>query len=267
VPPREATPEALGDLYVKGIHDTLVPLAEVAEIRDGDGPAQIRREDRRRTLRVEVNLRGRDLLSWVEEARSHVEATVEFPDGYEVVWGGQFENFERATERLLIIVPLSLAIVFAMLVAMFNDLRYAVAVFSVVPFAMTGGFAGLLLRDLPFSIPAAVGFVALAGVAVLNGVVLTSQVRARFEEGLPLADAIVHGSTHTMRAVLTTGSVAALGFLPMALATSAGAEVQRPLATVVVFGIGFSTLITMFLLPGILRTLLPKTFKDTSTDD
>src|SRR5690606_108043 len=188
-----------------------------------------------------------------------VEQSVEFPAGYEIVWGGQFENFERATERLLIIVPLSLAIVFAMLVAMFNDLRYAVAVFSVVPFAMTGGFAGLLLRELPFSIPAAVGFVALAGVAVLNGVVLTSQVRERFEAGSSLGEAIVEGSKHTMRAVLTTGSVAALGFLPMALATSAGAEVQRPLATVVVFGIGFSTLITMFLLPGILRSLLPKT--------
>lgn len=266
VPPSAATPEALGDLYVEGAHGSVVPLAEVSDIREGDGPTQIRREDRQRTLRVEVNLRGRDLVSWVDEARKKVEDSVELPPGYEVVWGGQFENFERATKRLLIIVPLSLAIVFAMLVAMFGDMRYAIAVFSVVPFAMTGGFGGLLLRELPFSIPAAVGFVALAGVAVLNGVVLASQVRARVDEGMPIHDAIVHGSAHTMRAVLTTGSVAALGFLPMALASSAGAEVQRPLATVVVFGIGYSTLITMFLLPGILRTLLPRSAKDRDSD-
>lgn len=267
VPPSAATPEGLGDLFVEGVDGSLVPLAEVAEIRESDGPAQIRREDRRRTLRVEVNLRGRDLVSWVDEARAKVEDAVELPVGYRVVWGGQFENFERATKRLLVIVPLALVIVFAMLIAMFGDMRYAIAVFSVVPFAMTGGFGGLLMRDLPFSIPAAVGFVALAGVAVLNGVVLASQVRTRFEEGMSLQDAIVHGSQHTMRAVLTTGSVAALGFLPMALATGAGSEVQRPLATVVVFGIGYSTLITMFLLPGILRTVLPATRKVIEPDE
>lgn len=255
-PPQQATPEAIGDLLVESRGGGLVPLAELATIETTEGPAQIRHEDRQRTLRVEVNLRGRDLVSWVTEARQAVEQQVPRPSGYRMEWGGQFENFERASRRLAVIVPLSLAVVAAMLIAMFGDLRYAAAVFGVVPFATTGGLVGLLVRDLPFSIPAAVGFVALAGVAVLNGVVLASAIRRRHESGEPLPRALVEGSAHTMRAVITTGAVAALGFLPMALSTGAGAEVQRPLATVVVFGIGLSTLMTLFVLPGVLRIAL-----------
>jgi cobalt-zinc-cadmium resistance protein CzcA len=156
----------------------------------------------------------------------------------------------------MIVVPLSLALIFGMLLWNFRDIRYAVAVFAIVPFALTGGMVGLILRDMPFSIPAAVGFIALAGVAVLNGVVLATDVRHALEEGGRFDVAVTAGAVHTMRAVLTTGAVAALGFLPMALATGAGSEVQRPLATAVVFGIGASTLMTMFLLPAVLKLVL-----------
>ncbi|MBK6694947.1 MAG: efflux RND transporter permease subunit [Myxococcales bacterium] len=178
------------------------------------------------------------------------------PPGYEISWGGQFENFERAKKRLAVVVPMALVIIFGMLLWMFGETRYAVSVFVVVPFALVGGILGLVTRGLSFSIPAAVGFIALAGVSVLNGVVLASEVKRRFEHGATAWDATVEGSVHSMRAVLTTGAVAALGFLPMAIATGAGAEVQRPLATVVISGIFMSTALTMFLLPGLIEVAL-----------
>ena len=256
VPPSEATPANIGNLMVEAEGDRLVPLGEIAEIEIAEGPPQIRREDRRRTLRVDVNLRGRDLVSWVNEARAAVQVEVEEPTGYDIVWGGQFQNFERATARLAVIVPGALAIVLVMLFITFGDARFAMAVFTLVPLAAAGGVFGLAARGLPFSIPAAVGLVALAGVAVLNGVVLASAVKRELDAGASLDAAIIHGSAHTLRAVLTTGAVAALGFMPMAIATGAGAEVQRPLATVVVFGVGVSTLLSLFLLPGLLRMLV-----------
>ncbi len=256
VPPRAPVPEALGDLFVETDDGHRVPLSVVATITEAAGPAQIRRENRIRVVRVEVNLRGRDLLSWVTEAQQAVATNVVLPSNYEVQWSGQFENFERASKRLAVVVPIALALIFGMLLWNFGDVRYAIGVFAVVPFALTGGMVGLILRDMEFSIPAAVGFIALAGVAVLNGVVLATDVRHAIDEGHPFNEALAKGSVHTMRAVLTTGAVAALGFLPMALATGAGSEVQRPLATTVVFGIGASTLMTMFLLPAILKIIL-----------
>jgi cobalt-zinc-cadmium resistance protein CzcA len=256
VPPRVAAPEALGELFVEAAGGTLVPLSEVASIEQTEGPAQVRREDLRRTVRVEVNLRGRDLVSWVHEAQAKVSEQVPMASGYELTWGGQFENFERARARLSLVVPVALAIIFCMLLWMFHEARLALAVFAIVPFALTGGIFGLLLRGLTFSIPAAVGFIALAGVAVLNGVVIANEVRNKVGSGWPVFEAVRDGAVHTARAVLTTGAVAALGFLPMALATGAGAEVQRPLATVVVSGIAVSTLLTMFILPGLLSLLL-----------
>jgi cobalt-zinc-cadmium resistance protein CzcA len=252
-PPRTSSPEALGELFVEAAGGGTVPLSEVAKIEETEGPTQVRREALTRTVRVEVNLRGRDLVSWVGEARTRVSAQVKLPSGYDIHWGGQFENFQRAKKRLAVVVPMSLAIIFGMLLWMFQSARYAGAVFAVVPFALIGGILGLVGRGLSFSIPAAVGFIALAGVAVLNGVVMAADVKRRIESGAPLEDAIMLGATGTMRTVLTTGAVAAFGFIPMALATGAGAEVQRPLATVVVMGILVSTLLTMFVLPGVLR--------------
>jgi cobalt-zinc-cadmium resistance protein CzcA len=256
MPPSSPSPAALGGLFVEASGGSSVPLSDVAAITESEGPSQVRRVDLKRTVRVEVNLRGRDLVSWVDEARSKVQAKLRLPAGYTIEWGGQFENFERAKKRLAMVVPMALAIIFAMLLWMFQNARYAVAVFAVVPLALIGGILALAARGLPFSIPAAVGFIALAGVSVLNGVVLASEVKAKIAGGWPLREAILEGSTHTMRAVLTTGGVAAFGFLPMALAHGAGAEVQRPLATAVIGGIAFSTLLTMFLLPGLLQLLV-----------
>ncbi len=270
VPPRSTRVEAVGDLFIESVTGALIPLAELASIEEAEGPAQIRRVNRIRVVRVEVNLRGRDLLSWVNEAKAAVADKIFLPSGYTVEWGGQFENFERASKRLATVVPMSLGVIFVMLMWIFGDARYAAAVFAVVPFALTGGLVGLIIRDMSFSIPAAVGFIALAGVAVLNGVVLASEVREHIEKGEPFDEALRHGSVHTMRAVLTTGAVAAFGFMPMALATGAGSEVQRPLATVVVFGIGASTLMTMFLLPSVLKIAIRREQKapiPTTLDD
>ena len=255
-PLRTPTAEALGELFVEAADGATVPLSEVASITETEGASQIRHINLARTIRVEVNLRGRDLVSWVAEAQSKVDAQVNLPRDWKIEWGGQFANFERAKNRLGMVVPMALAIIFGMLLWMFQAPRYAIAVFAVVPFALTGGALGLVLRNISFSIPAAVGFIALAGVSVLNGVVLASAVREKLDSGWPLDEAILEGSTQTMRAVLTTGAVAAFGFLPMALATGAGAEVQRPLATVVICGILLSTALTLFLLPGVLRLAL-----------
>jgi heavy metal efflux system protein len=256
VPPRVPTTQGLGELFVATHEGRSVPLSELAAIEETEGPTQIRREGLTRTVRVEVNLRGRDLVSWVDEARQLVEAKVVRPTGYDITWGGQFENFERAKKRLALVVPMSLGIIFGMLFWMFGKVRYSVAVFGLVPLALIGGIFGLVARGLSFSIPAAVGFIALAGVSVLNGVVMSSDIKARIERGIEPALAIAGGAKHTMRAILCTGAVAAFGFLPMALATGAGAEVQRPLATVVISGILLSTLLTMFLLPGVLSMVL-----------
>ncbi|MDX2012691.1 MAG: efflux RND transporter permease subunit, partial [Myxococcaceae bacterium] len=171
-------------------------------------------------------------------------------------WGGQFENFERAQKRLAIVVPLALLIIFSMLVLTFGSVRLASAVFSLVPLALIGGVVGLVARGMTFSLPAAVGFIALAGVAVLNGIVMTTDVRKLVMEGVRVEDAVVRGAAHTLRAVLTTAAVAALGFAPMALSSGAGSEVQRPLATVVIFGIVGATVLMLVVFPGILLLAL-----------
>lgn len=196
------------------------------------------------------------MVSWVDEARRGVEQDVALQPAYRLQWGGQFENFERARERLTIVVPVVVAIIFAMLMWMFGNLRFALAVFALVPLSLCGGMVGLLVRGLSFSLPAAVGFIALGGIGVLNGVVMASELRERLHRGESLEPAIAESATTVFRAVLTTAAVAALGFLPMALATGSGAEVQRPLATVVVVGMLFGIPLTMFVFPGILRMAL-----------
>jgi heavy metal efflux system protein len=256
VPPSQPNAEALADLFVETEHGDTVPLAEVVSFDEGDGPSVVKRLDRERLIRVDANLRGRDLVSWVEEAKSKVAKAANLPTGYRLEWGGQFENFERASARLALVIPAVVAVILGMLFVMFRSLRPAFAVFLLVPFAATGGMLGLLARGMPFSLPAAVGFIALGGVSVLNGVVITTATRQAMVEGLPLDAAVVKGAAGSIRAVLTTAAVAGLGFLPMALSTSAGSEVQRPLATVVIVGIFFSTALTLLVLPGLLAMLL-----------
>jgi cobalt-zinc-cadmium resistance protein CzcA len=255
-PPAEATAAALGELFVETASGRSVPLREVVKLTEGDGPTSIRRQDRERTVRVDVNLRGRDLVSWVAEAKQIVARDVPLATGYRLEWGGQFENFERAQARLALFVPAVVVIIFGMLLWMFQSVRLAFGVFLMVPLSLVGGMLGLLARGMPFSLSAAVGFIALGGVAVLNGVVTASEVQRRLAAGESVDDAVSRGPATVVRAVLTTAAVAALGFLPMAIATSTGAELQRPLATVVIAGMFFGTAPTLAVLPGVLRIVL-----------
>jgi cobalt-zinc-cadmium resistance protein CzcA len=251
MPPTAADAASIGDLLVGGPNGMLVPLSQLAHIEQHEGPATILREGLERRVLVEANVRGRDLVSYSNDCKRRVAAAVKLPAGYHLEWAGQFANFNRAKDRLLLVVPMALGIIFGMLFLMFGELRSVAAVFACVPLALVGGIVGLRLRGMPFSLPAAVGFIALCGVAVLNGVVMASEVNRRraLGEHAPFLD----GAVAVMRPVLTTALVAAIGFFPMALSTHAGGEVQRPLATVVIGGILSSTLLGLVLLPVLLR--------------
>jgi cobalt-zinc-cadmium resistance protein CzcA len=230
-------------------------LGEVAALNLAPGPNQFSRENGKRLVIVTANVRDRDIGSFVAEAQQRVEQEVELPVGYWLNWGGIFEQLESASKRLAIVVPIALLIVFVLLYAMFSNLRDGLIVFSGVPFAMTGGVLALWLRDLPLSISAGVGFIALSGVAVLNGLVMISFIRSLREDGLDLDKAITQGALTRLRPILVTALVASLGFIPMAIATGTGAEVQRPLATVVIGGIWSSTLLTLLVLPVLYRLI------------
>ncbi|KWA19198.1 efflux RND transporter permease subunit [Burkholderia territorii] len=230
-----------------------VPLAELATIDVAPGPNQISREDGKRRVVVSANVRGRDVGSFVADAREQLQQDVRVPAGYWVSWGGQFEQLQSASERLKLVVPLALFMVFVLLFVMFNNVKDGLLVFTGIPFALSGGVVSLWLRGIPLSITAAVGFIALSGVAVLNGLVMISFIRNLRDEGMPLDAAVREGALTRLRPVLMTALVASLGFLPMAFATGTGAEVQRPLATVVIGGILSSTALTLLVLPVLYR--------------
>ncbi|QYG04718.1 efflux RND transporter permease subunit [Janthinobacterium sp. PAMC25594] len=230
-----------------------IPLGEVASLQVAPGPNQISREDGKRRIVVSANVRGRDIGSFVADATQQLQAQVAIPAGYWTSWGGQFEQLQSATKRLELVVPVALALVFVLLFAMFGNVKDGLLVFSGIPFALTGGIVALWLRDIPMSISAAVGFIALSGVAVLNGLVMIAYIRQLREQGMPLQEAICEGAITRLRPVLMTALVASLGFVPMAIATGTGAEVQRPLATVVIGGILSSTALTLLVLPLLYR--------------
>ena len=229
----------------------LIPLSQLARITIEEGPAQVSRENIHRRLVVETNVRGRDLGSFVDDARQRIAKEVPLPTGYYLTWGGQFENLERASRRLFLVVPLALLLIFVLLYTTFGAMTPALLIYLNVPLAATGGIFALVLRGMPFSISAGVGFIALFGVAVLNGVVLMSYVLQMRHEGLSSEEAARRGADIRLRPVLMTALVASLGFIPMALSTSAGAEVQRPLATVVIGGLITSTALTLLVLPAL----------------
>ena len=237
-----------------------VPLGTVARIEVAEGINQISRENGKRRIVVQCNVRGRDLGSFVTEAQSKVDA-IDLPAGQWLVWGGQFENLVAAKERLTFVVPVCFSLILLLLFATFKSFKYSLLVFAAVPLGLTGGVVALWLRDMPFSISAAVGFIALSGVAVLNGLVMIIFINQLRESGERLEQAIIHGSITRLRPVLMTALVASLGFVPMALATGTGAEVQRPLATVVIGGLISSTLLTLVVLPALYRI-----FTGTRTD-
>ncbi len=251
-------PEEGGGGEVSGEHHGFIPLGTIARIEVSEGVNQVSRENGKRRVVVQANVRGRDIGSFVLEAQAQVDGAVrdgeiEVPSGGWVGWGGQFENLIAARKRLSIVVPICLFLIFLLLFGTFNSVKYALMVFTGVPLALTGGILALWLRGMPFSISAAVGFIALSGVAVLNGLVMITFINHLRQDGRGLEDAIHEGSMTRLRPVLMTALVAALGFVPMAIAKGAGAEVQRPLATVVIGGILSSTFLTLVVLPALYR--------------
>ena len=244
------TPDAIAALVVTAPGGERVPLGRLARIRMAATPEAVNHENAERRLVVQSNVRGRDVGSFVAEAQQRLDAAVTLPTGYYITWGGQFENQQRATARLAVVVPLSLLIIFVLLMVTFGRVRWALLILANVPFAAVGGVAALWVRGLTLNLSASVGFIALFGVAVLNGVVMIAAIRAlREDEGLGVREATVAGAASRLKPVLMTAMVAAIGFMPMALSHGAGAEVQRPLATVVIGGIVTSTLLTLIVLP------------------
>jgi cobalt-zinc-cadmium resistance protein CzcA len=254
--PPDAVREVAGDADALGVARTVpnsIPLGEVAEFVIEDGPNQVSRENGKRRVVVTANVRDRDLGSFVADVQDAVREQVDMPAGYWIDYGGTFEQLISAAKRLSVVVPFTLLIIFGMLFMAFSSARDAALVFSGVPLALTGGVAALALRDLPLSISAGVGFIALSGVAVLNGVVMLSFIRDLRQGGMAVERAIVEGALRRLRPVLMTALVASLGFIPMALNVGTGAEVQRPLATVVIGGIISSTVLTLLVLPALYR--------------
>jgi cobalt-zinc-cadmium resistance protein CzcA len=250
-PEDRLNPQEIGELRVSDNHGGFIPLKQLATVSIEEGPAEIGRENLHRRLMVETNVRGRDLAGFVVAAQRAVEQKVKLPSGYWIEWGGQFENLQRAEARLRLVVPAALFLIFVLLYSAYGAAKPALLVYLNVPLAVTGGVFALALRGMPFSISAGVGFIALFGVAVLNGVVLMSYVLQMGEQGLPPDQAARKGAEIRLRPVLMTALVAGLGFLPMAISTSAGAEVQRPLATVVIGGLITSTPLTLLVLPSL----------------
>jgi heavy metal efflux system protein len=242
-------PEAIGQITVEAANGADVPLAQLANIQSTYGPVQVSRENGQRRIVIQSNVRGRDLGSFVEEIKREVDAKVKLPVGYHIEYGGTYEKLQSGRARLMLIVPATFALIFILLFTTFGSLKQALLVFTGIPFAITGGILALMGRGLPFSMSAAVGFIALFGIAVLNGLVLVSFINQLREQGKPLRQAVEEGCSLRLRPVLMTAAVAGIGFLPMAMGHGAGAEVQRPLATVVIGGLITSTLLTLYVLP------------------
>lgn len=236
-----------------------VTLNEVATLKVSEGLNEIRRENGKRFVAVEANVRGSDLGTFVQTAKQEIQARVRIDQGYWLEWGGQFENLISARNRLVIVVPLCFSLIFLLLYSAFSSIRYALLVFTGVPLALTGGILALWLRDYPFSISAAVGFIALSGIAVLNGLVLITYINQLRDQGIPMDEAIETGALTRLRPVLMTALVASLGFIPMALAQGTGAEVQKPLATVVIGGLISATFLTLLVLPALYQQFSKKT--------
>lgn len=244
-----ANPEAISRITIATPAGADVPLAQLANIESMQGPVQISRENGERRVVIQSNVRGRDLGSFVEEVKEQIDAKVRLPVGYHVEFGGTYEHLQSGRARLMVVVPLTFGLIFLLLFTTFGSMKQAALVFTGIPFAITGGILALFGRGMPFSMSAGVGFIALFGVAVLNGVVLVMFINELRGKGMPLREAVVQGCSLRLRPVLMTAAVASIGFLPMAFGHGAGAEVQRPLATVVIGGLLTSTLLTLFVLP------------------
>lgn len=242
-------PEVLANTIVPTKTGQRLPLRTLASVETTEGSSTINREWGRRLIRVQCNVAGRDVASFINEAKQRIEQEVSLPDGYVVEWGGQFENLERAQNRLMLVVPGTLLLVFLLLFLSMRNLRDVLLIYTGIPFALIGGVYALWLRDIPFSVSAAIGFIALSGIAVLNGQILVVAIRTFIDEGRAVGEAVIHAARQRLKPVLATAITDAAGFLPMAISTGVGAEVQRPLATVVIGGVLTSTLLTLIVLP------------------
>jgi cobalt-zinc-cadmium resistance protein CzcA len=241
--------DAMKTILLRAPAGEQVTLDEVADVLVTRGPEKIERDEGQRRIVVMSNVRGRDLGSFVDEVRRGIQREIVLPPGYYIEYGGQFENQQRATDRLLIIVPMVVAVIFVLLYVTFQSVPQALLVVGNIPFALVGGIAALWLRGMNLNLSASVGFIALFGVAMLNGVVLVSSINQLRQAGQAVRDAVMAGAARRFRPVLMTACVASVGFLPMAFSTSTGAEVQRPLATVVIGGLVSATALTLILLP------------------
>lgn len=251
--------EKLEQIKIEDPQGRKIPITQLADIVIEDGPSEISRHAIRRRLLVQCNVRGRDLAGFVADAKKTISDEVKLPTGYSLAWGGQFQNLEQASKRLMIAVPVALFLIFSLLYITFSSAKLTMLIYLNVPIAATGGIFALWLRDMPFSISAGVGFIALFGIAVMNGVVLIEHIRHLRHEGLEQREAVITGSIDRLRPVLMTATCGALGFVPMAISGSAGAEVQRPLATVVIGGLITCTILTLLVLPAIYRWFEPST--------
>ena len=257
-------PQSLEQVRLQAPGGERILLGQVARIHTARGPEVVSRENGMRRIVAQCNVQGRDLGSFADEARRRVAAEVPLPPGYFIDWGGQFENQERALGRLALVLPLSVMAIFALLYFTFYSMRQAMLILCNVPFALVGGVGALWLRGMNLNLSASIGFIALFGVAVLNGIVMVSQINRLRAAGMSDEEAVPEGATLRLRPVLMTALVASLGFLPMALSTSAGSEVQRPLASVVIGGLASSTLLTLFLLPAMYSWFSPKQVTSTT---
>jgi cobalt-zinc-cadmium resistance protein CzcA len=249
--------EIIRETMLRTTDNAMIPLDNVATIRLVDSPPTVTRETGKRRVVVGANVAGRDLGGFVAEVQQRVEQKVKLPEGYYFSWGGQFENMQRAMSTLMVIVPLTIAAIFFLLFLMFNSVRLAGLIITVLPFASIGGIFGLALTGEYLSVPASVGFIALWGIAVLNGVVLINFIRQLREEGMGQAEAVREGCKQRFRPVMMTATVALLGLVPFLFATGPGSEVQRPLAIVVIGGLITSTLLTLVVLPVLYRWFEP----------
>jgi len=242
-------PQAFAGTLIPTRTGVIVPLHALADITEEERPSTINREWGRRLLKVSVSVHDRDVASFVAEAREIIDRDLRLPPGYFIEWGGQFENLERSQQRLAVVVPLTLLLIFVMLWFSLKKLRDVLIIYTGIPLAAVGGVFALWARGFPFSVSAAVGFIALAGIAVLNGQVLVAAIRTFLADGLSMAEAVVDAAKQRLLPVVATAVVDVAGFLPMALSTGIGAEVQRPLATVVIGGVLTSTVLTLLVLP------------------
>jgi len=251
--PLQQSPALFAALTLPLANGQSIPLSVVAKLERADGPVKVDRENGQRMVVIQSNIRGRDLVGFVEEAKAAVAKTIKLPPGYSLTWGGQFENQQRAAARLAVVVPVALGMIFLLLFTTFGSVRQATLVLTNIPFALIGGILALWVSGEYMSVPASVGFIALLGIAVLNGVVMVTYFNQLHDEGMPITQVVFEGAKRRLRPVLMTASITAFGLLPVLFATGPGSEIQKPLAIVVTGGLISSTLLTLIMLPILYR--------------